>query len=197
VSAVDASFDTAVERALAGALPGVFPAAAVTTVVADPSEPAPLAAALARLLAILPRAGVPRGRVTVLMAADARGAAWPRARARELRAALGVPVLVHDPERSACFTAGRVDGVAVELCDELREAEAVLTVGALAAADAARATAALVVPGLAGAATRRWLAATPGALARARALVRVDLALGWALAGEGTWNVRADGRACP
>jgi hypothetical protein len=190
---MDDGFARAVDAALARALPGVFPAAAVTCVVADPSEPEHrrVESALGRLLATLPRAGVPRGRVTVLMAAAADGTACPPARARALRAALGIPVLVHDPARSACFVPGRAGGSAVEVCDELREAEAVLAVGALAEGAEASALHALVFPGLASADTRARLA--PAALEEARALVRVDLALGWRPAGAAGWSVLTAG----
>jgi hypothetical protein len=181
----------AVRAALAPRVRDAFPAAAVTTIVAA-GPPRELEPVLAALLEWLPRAGVPRGRALVVLAAGAEARAGGRATARVLRAALAVPVVAHDPALSACFTAGHVGtGLAVEVSDELREAEAVVAVGPLAPGADARTLAALVVPGLASAATRTALAASPGAVAPARALVAIDLALGWRARGDATWEARA------
>ncbi len=188
---MDVAFGRAVDEALRRAVPGVFVGASVTTVIADARDPERLAAVLGRLLAILPRAGVPRGRVTVLLAAGAEGRPAEHGLTARLRASLGVPVLAHDPAHSACFVAGRVDALAVELNDELREAESVLACGPLAGGEDAEALRRLAVPGLASLATRAALAARPSARAAAAATVAVDLAIGWRARAHGAWEVLA------
>lgn len=164
-AAVAAPFD--------GTLGSRFVAPLVTWLVADASAPESLGDVLAGTMAALERVGVLRGRQFVLLGGDpvAPGA---RARAKALRAELGVPVLVHDPEREG-FVAGTLgDGTPVELDDELREAEAIVAV----AIGGAWALAGAVVPGVACARTR-------AAFERARA------------AGDGWGFVRAAEREAP
>ncbi|HEY6193912.1 MAG TPA: hypothetical protein VI504_02630, partial [Candidatus Eisenbacteria bacterium] len=136
-SDTDAAWRERVRAALAdldtAALASRFPAPLVTALVADASEPGRgLELALAETIAALDRVGVPRGRQFVLLGGDPV-AADAATRARSLRALLGVPVFVHAPERAG-FVAGRIEsGATIELDDELREAEAIVTVGGWAA----------------------------------------------------------------
>ncbi len=188
---MSAAFERAFDAALGRALPGVFPGAVATVIAADASDPVRLELALGRLLAVLPRAGVPRGRVIVLLAATAEGDAREAALARRWRADLGVPVLAHHPARSACFTVARVRGTPIEVSDELREAEAVLALGPLAAGADARAIHDVVLPGLGSESTRAACAARPRLLEDARAALACDLALGWRAAGAHGWEVLA------
>ena len=140
---------SAVASPLDGTLGSRFVAPLVTWLVADASAPESLNDVLAGTLSALERVGVLRGRQFVLLGGDPvpEGA---RARARALRAALGVPVLVHDPEREGFVAGTLADGTAVELDDELREAEAIVAVGIGGPWTVAGA----VVPGVACARTR-------------------------------------------
>jgi hypothetical protein len=172
----------------AGPLAARFTAPLMTALVADASEdPLRLAHALAELIRALDRIGVPRARQFVLLGGDppAPGAAGS---ARTLREALGVPVLASVPERAG-FVAGRLhNGTPIELDDELREAEAIVTVGGWSPdAAAPRGGAALLCPGVASAQTRAAYAAARArgdgaawafALAAERA-APVDLSLAW------------------
>jgi hypothetical protein len=120
----------------------------------DPAERLPaLIAAVSRVWSI------PPGRMTVLLAAPESGAA-DAARARELTGVSGVLTLVHDPERSTCCGFGiGPHGVPLEMNDELREAEAVLSASAGAERPA-------LFPGLASArALALWNALDPVARA--------------------------------
>ncbi len=170
-----------------------FPAPLMTALVADACEPGrELEIALAETIAALDRVGVPRGRQFVLLGGDPV-TADAAARTRSLRAFLGVPVLAHAPGRAG-FVAGRLaSGAPIELDDELREAEAIVTVGGWSArADGPRGGPALLCPGVAAAATRAAFAAARArgkaaawefALAAER-VVPVDLSLGWDDAGH-------------
>jgi hypothetical protein len=163
----------------------------VTAIVtgADPTVDVP---ALAALLEWLPAAGVPRGRAMVLLAAGPDGRPAGARAVRDARAALGVPVIAHDPARAACFGAGLTPaGLRVEVCDELREAEAVVAAGRLARRASPAALDALVVPGLAAVATRGAVAAAPQERAAAAACVPLDLALGWRARPGGGWEALA------
>lgn len=162
----------------------VMHAPTVTALVADAADAGALGAVLPPLLDALAAAGVPRGRAFVLLAGSG-DAARDRQAARALREALGIPVIAHDPGRSASFVIGRTSaGVAVELDDELREAEAVVVLASVTAANAAGRAAALVWPGLAPSAAARAHADRPPA-ARAQAaheaaaLLGVDFGLAW------------------
>ncbi len=151
-----------------------------------------LEVALGEVVAALGVVGVPRGRQFVLLASAAAGDT-PVEPAR-LRDALGILVLAHDPD-GASFVAGRsAAGEPVELDDELREAEAIVTVGpATAAPGRLLGGPFLLCPGAASArTTAAWHQAREqgglaGALAFAlavEALAPVDLALTWDATGR-------------
>ena len=135
---------------------------------------------------------MPRGRQFVLLGGDPPANAAPE-RALALRDSLGVTVFVHAPERAG-FIAGKLAaGGPLELDDELREAEAIVTVGRWQtdADGAPRGGAALLCPGVACAATRAAYAAARAhgaaaawafALAAERA-APVDLSVAWDRAG--------------
>ena len=197
----DAAFRDRVRGALAAPLDGPlaarFVAPLVTALVAHADEGGRLADALAETIAALERVGVPRGRQYVLLAGE-RPAALAAAPAQALRARLGVPVLVHDPARDG-FTAGRLPGgIALVLDDELREAEAIVTLAGIAAERGGPWRAAsLVCPGSCTAPARAAIAAwVAGDRGRAWAVVLdaereapIDLALWW----DGDGAVRAAG----
>ncbi len=146
---------------LDGPLAARFVAPLVTALVAYADEGPELADALAGVSEALERVGVPRGRQYVLLTGDADPLAGPE-RARTLRAALGMPVLVHDPARAGFFAGRLPGGEPLELDDELREAEAVVTLSSLGGrAESAWRAATVVCPGACSAATR-------AAFARAR-----------------------------
>jgi hypothetical protein len=202
------AFALAVRAALAAIGPGGlrahFTAPLVTAIVADTADGARLAPALAEVVTALERVGVPRGRQFVLL-----GSASPVSRSQsservaELAGALSLPVIAHRPDGPA-YTAGRTPhGVAIELDDELREAEAVLCVGAgHAAPGRMRGGPYLLAPGVAASAFRDVLeherardgerAAIALALA-AEAAVPVDLAVCWDDRGN---VVAGRGREC-
>jgi len=174
----------------------------VTALIAEAGEGGreALEIALAEVVAALHKVGVPRGRQFVLLACSREGA--PAGEPDRLRAALGIPVLVHDPE-AAVFEVGRsASGVAFELNDDLREAEAVVAVGPTASARGQlRGGPFLLCPGVASARTiAAWRsvgekggdsAAVAFAL-EVEAAAPVDLALTWDAAGSAT---AARGRA--
>lgn len=104
-----------------------FASPLVTAIVADaaagPRET--LAPVLEAIVSTLASAGVPRGRQFVLFVhADGSRAEGD---ARGWREALGVPALFHDPD-GATFSV-RPGPIPIELDDELREAEAIVSVG--------------------------------------------------------------------
>lgn len=194
-----------------GALAARFTAPLLTAIVVDVGEGPWLVPALAEVALALEKVGVPRGRQFVLLGCDgAEGAVDARARAGGLRREVGLAVIAHEPA-SAGFTAGRTaDGTAVELDDELREAEAILCIGrSFAAAGRVHGGPYLLVPGVASQRTRDAIAAarTRGgedaglALAlEAETLAPVDLAVGWddhgrVLAGRGCERFAALARA--
>jgi nickel-dependent lactate racemase len=161
---------------------------AVTAIVADPTDPEGLDLALAALLPALRRAGVLARRVFALVAH--RGGAGPGAAAlRALGAGHRIPVVVHDPVRSATAGFGRTPGGAdVELNDELREAEAVVLVGPLRRCGARiEGGADLIHPGLARAGDTRL---APDEAAR---IVGVDAVLLWREDGAGRRRPRGGG----
>ena len=128
-------FRAAVRVALAAPLDGPltarFVAPCVTALVVHADAGEELVAGLAEIIAALERVGVPRGRQYVLLAGDGIPGDAAR-RVNVLRDALGVPVLVHDASRAG-FAAGRLpDGSALELDDELREAEAIVVLASIA-----------------------------------------------------------------
>jgi hypothetical protein len=185
----------------AGPLAARFTAPLMTVLVADTGDhPVRLALALAELIRALDRIGVPRARQFVLLGGDPPAPAASE-RVRALREALGVPVLASVPARAG-FVAGRLaDGTPIELDDELREAEAIVTVGSWSRdAAAPRGGAALLCPGVASAPTRAAYAAARArgdgaawafALAAERA-APVDLSLAWDDAGQ---VIAASGRS--
>jgi len=193
------SFRGAVRRSLADPLGGRlarhFAIPAVTAIVADAILGEPERVALAELVDAMAGAGVPRGRTFVLLAGGGVPDEGVRARARELRGLLGVPVLPHDPAKAG-FEAGRLDdGLALAFDDELREAESVVVCGRFGVGrdGTLHGGPAALLPGLASAATRAALAerlraiADPAARARAAyaaalgalAHVPADFALVW------------------
>lgn len=195
----DVSFRGSLRRALADPLGGSmarhFAIPAVTAIVADGEFGDPDRVALAELTEAMVRSGVPRGRMFVLLTGEAAPDAARRARALELRALLGMPVIAHDPAQAG-FAPGRAaNGDPLSLDDELREAESVVVCGRLGAdrRGVLRGGPAALLPGLADAATRAALeaslAAHRGADARARAAfaralaatehVAIDFALLW------------------
>ena len=170
-----------------GTLGSRFVAPLVTWLVADAAAGDELEDALAGTMRALERVGVLRGRQFVLLGG---GTPTPeaRARARALRTALGVPVLVHDPAREGFVAGTLADGTPIELDDELREAEAIVVV----AGGPVRAVARTVVPGVAVASTRAAFdRAQAAGEAAAWAFVReaevqapIDLLVWWDDAGE-------------
>ncbi len=170
-----------------GTLGSRFVAPLVTWLVADARAGEELGDALAGTMRALERVGVLRGRQFVLLGGapfDDVAQTAARGRARELRTRLGVPVLVHDLTREG-FAAGTLpDGTPLELDDELREAEAIVSV----AGGTPWACATNVVPGACVARTR---AAFAEVLARgdrvaawafvraAEQLAPIDLAVSW------------------
>ncbi|MEQ1834730.1 MAG: hypothetical protein ABL977_16920 [Candidatus Eisenbacteria bacterium] len=178
---------------LDGPLTARFVAPLVTALVARADEGPELADALAEVSAALARVGVPPGRQYVLLAGE-RAAERGPARARELRARLELPVLVHDPARTG-FVAGRLPGgAALELDDELREAEAIVVLAALGRSPAAAWSAATVVcPDACSARTRVAFAAARSGDAAAdwelsrhcERAARLDLLVWWDAAGGG------------
>jgi hypothetical protein len=181
----------ALERPAGGPLASAIPTAAQTVIVLDPDDPrAP--AALPVVIEALVRTGHARGRLLVLAAAT--GPPPASAAAQALREAAGsVPVVFHDPDRSAAFRVGRAAAIDVDVDDELREAEAVVVLGAIAssASGARRPAEWLIVPGLAVRATRDALRAATApergaraldahaAWSTAAALVHVDFEIAW------------------
>jgi hypothetical protein len=191
----------AVREALAS-LPGEplrarFSAPLVTALVADAADVPWLGPALREVVEALERVGVPRGRQFALL-----GSATPdcspgtRARALELKAELSLAVFAHDPHGTT-YTAGRTaDAVAIELDDELREAEAVVCIGrGEARAGRVQGGPYLLAPGVASLGLRSAIerAGERGRIAlalAAEAAVTVDLAVCWderghVLAGRG------------
>jgi hypothetical protein len=187
----DAAFAAAVERALAapedGPLAARFPAALVTAIAAaaGPGEEPRLQAALAATIATLESLGVTRGRQSVILAHGSAGAATVAPR---LRAALGVPVLAHEPA-GPVFLAGRErGGEPIELSDELREAESLVVVGPVGRGAASPCGAFILCPGLASSRTasawaarlaREGEAAAGDFAADAERAAPVDLAVLW------------------
>ena len=173
---------------LGGPLSRRFTAPLVTAVVGSAQGDRQEDIALVETLDALARAGIPRGRMFVLLAGEEVPSPATRARAQSLRLVLGVPVLPHDPDRDAHYVAGHTSsGVAVRLDDELREAEALVVVGEMAR-DRVRGPHGgplQIHPGLAArasAAAQGAGAADGHALATAReasAIVGVDFALVW------------------
>lgn len=180
-------FRGSVRRALAEPLGGRmarhFAIPAVTAIVADGGGGEPGSIALAELTEAMVKAGVPRGRMFVLLTGEAPPDAAARERARELRDMLGVPVIPHDPTQAA-FEPGRLaNGVPLALDDELREAESVVVCGHFGADARGRLEGgpAALLPGLAAEALRAALAAELQQLADAPA--RARLAFETAMAG--------------
>lgn len=175
-----------------GTLGSRFVAPLVTWLVADAAAGPELEDALAGTMRALERVGVLRGRQFVLLgsaAPEGGERSTEKSRARALRAALGVPVLLHDPTRDGFVAGTLADGTPIELDDELREAEAIVTV----AGGSAWARATAVVPGACVARTRAAFAATLEQHGRAAAwrfvraaetLAPIDLAMGWDAAGQ-------------
>jgi len=172
-----------------------FAIPAVTAIVAEGGDGEAASIALAELTEAMVKAGVPRGRMFVLLTGEVPPDAAARERARELREMLGVPVIPHDPSQAA-FEPGRLaGGVPIALDDELREAESVVVCGRFGADTRGRLHGgpAALLPGLAAEPTRAALAAellrAPDAPSRARTafeaamglleFVPVDFALVW------------------
>lgn len=166
----------------------VFHAPFVTVLLAERDGGEAGATALELARDELSRRGVSSGRQMVLLAsADPPGASH-RDEAKALRARLGIPVVLHDPERSPCMPASGEGALSIELDDELREAEAVMVVSAIRRSErfGERGGEELLLPGAASAATLLRCAAlaarAEGRAALARAASRVctiDYALLW------------------
>lgn len=188
-----------------GALATRFFAPLVTALVVHADEDDAIVGAVLETLDALARIGMPRGRAYVLLAGEG-APALAALRMPQLRAALGVPVLVHDPSRDG-FAAGRLpDGSALVLDDELREAEAIVTLSSIGnGARAGWRAAALLCPGACTDATRMTFASAhtrdgeSGAWRLVRAAEReapIDLAVWWDAAGSvtaasGRWALAA------
>ena len=176
----------AVRNPLDGTLGSRFVAPLVTWLVADASAGDELVDALAGTMTALERVGVLRGRQYVLLGGE-QVPADAKTRARALRGALGVPVLVHDPTREGFVAGTLADGTPIELDDELREAEAIVVV----VGGEPRVIAGAVVPGVACARTREAFArARTGGDAAAFAFIRdaerqapIDLLVWWDASG--------------
>jgi hypothetical protein len=194
-----------------GALAARFTAPLLTAIVVDAAEGPWLVPALAEVALALEQVGVPRGRQFVLLGCDsAEGAVDARARAGRLRREVELAVIAHDPG-SAGFTAGRTaDGTALELDDELREAEAIICIGrGFATAGRVQGGPYLLFPGVACARARRAFAAARTKHGEAAALALalaaetaapVDLAVCWddhgrIVAARGREHFRALARA--
>lgn len=193
-----AAFRASVRAALAGvtepSLAGRFSAPFVTALVADVREDVHSDSALTEVITALVSVGLPRGRLFVVLGGDPPPVPAYRARAHALSNVLGVPVLLHDPAVPG-FTAGRLtDGTKVDLDDELREAEAIVSVGAWASANGVlHGGPFLLCPGIATSSTRAAFArerashGEAGAIrfaAEAESFAPVDLALWWTDANE-------------
>jgi hypothetical protein len=191
------AFRAAVRDALAhadgGPLGRRIRAATITAIVADARGGELDAIALEELVAALERAGVPRGRQFVLLGDDTEEALPAKARARELRARLGIPVLAHDPATRASFHAGDLeDGTRVELDDELREAEEVVIATGFANG---RGGPLAVWPGLASASARLAEGAAVATATPQERLERAARALELAPAGFAlVWDASEPGR---
>lgn len=191
----------AIEAALRAALarrddrsPARFASPLVTAIVADLGS-APFETLVPLLLAVvttLESVGVRRGRQFVLFvrADGARTAGDPRA----WRQALEIPVLFHDPAEPTFSV--RQGETPIDLDDELREAEAIVTMGP-AEVEPGGVTGGpfLLCPGAAGARTvERWdlirdlhgLEAAMGFSREVERLAPVDLAITWDATGEVT-----------
>lgn len=196
------AFRAEVRRALAsplgGALAQQFPSPRVTAIVGDAHGSERDTTALAELVEALVQVGLPRGRMFVLLAGATGVGESLRERARMLRDTLGMPVIPHDPARTAAFRAGVLPNLgALELDDELREAEGVIVAGSFSRHPSGEIQGgpAALLPGLANADTRARLARcddVDGLVRAAAALVGVDFALIWSAddpprlcAGEG------------
>lgn len=171
----------------------VFHAPFVTVLLAERSGGERMAVALEVARDALARCGVSPGRQLVLLASSEAAPPGAREEARALRRRLGLPVVVHDPERSPSMHVHPGDPLALELDDELREAEAVMLVSALRprARFGERGGMELLVPGSVSRATGERcnaLARTPegrAAIRQAAATAcRIDYALLWSESGE-------------
>jgi hypothetical protein len=151
------------------------PYPAVTALVLDGGDLGRALDALGALLAVMRAAGLPPRRALGLVALAA--AVPPSAH--------GVPLVAHDPVRSPCFRLGVTPGgLALELDDELREAEAVIVLGR---ADGPGGGHALVLPGLASAscaAAHRAAGGSPDEARAAARLLGVDHAVLWDAPGR-------------
>ncbi|MBI5168891.1 MAG: hypothetical protein HZA61_05360 [Candidatus Eisenbacteria bacterium] len=188
------AFRAEVRRALSQSvglsLAQAFAAPKVTVIVADAAVSERDVVALSELAEALVRVGTSRGRCMLLLSHAGPAAPAPavKSHAKQLRATLGMPVVVHDTTEKSDWIPGELDGVgACALDDELREAEAIVLVGRWSRRKdgAVHGGPALLLPGLADPATRaRWSALADGgardAATRAvTALVPVDYALIW------------------
>ena len=166
----------------------VFHAPFVTVLLAERDGGEAGRAALELARDELSRRGVACGRQMVLLASTRPPGASHRDEAKALRARLGIPVVLHDPERSPSMLSSGEDPLAIELDDELREAEAVMVVSAIRNSGrfGEGGGEELLLPGAASAATLRRCEAlavhAEGRTALARAAARsctIDYALLW------------------
>jgi len=162
-----------------GALGVRFHAPLLTALVVDAADQDELVPAVAEVSGALERVGLPRGRQFALLGREAANVVIETGElVRRLRRDLGLAAFVHEPDGAAFKVGVAADGTAIELDDELREAEAVICVGRGFAADGrVHGGPYLLVPGVASERTRR-------ALAAARTGGGERAALAWALAAE-------------
>lgn len=167
-----------------------FAAPKVTVIVADVNVSERDVVALSELVESLVRVGTSRGRCMLLLAHAGPEAPAPalKSHAKQLRATLGMPVVVHDPTEKSDWIPGAIDSLGeCSLDDELREAEAVVLVGRWSRRKdgAVHGGPALLLPGLADSAMQARWAACAGREARdtatraVTAIVPVDYALFW------------------
>ena len=188
------AFRAEVRRALSQSvglsLAQAFAAPKVTVLVADANVSERDVVALSELVESLVRVGTSRGRCMLLLSHTGPGAPAPavKTQAKQLRATLGMPVVVHDPAEKSDWIPGALDGMGeCALDDELREAEAVVLVGRWSRRKdgVVHGGPALLLPGLADPATHaRWAAcadrdARDAATRAVTAIVPVDYALLW------------------
>lgn len=180
----------ALSQSVGSSLAQAFAAPKVTVIVADAAVSERDVVALSELVESLVRVGTSRGRCMLLLAHSGPEAPAPalKSHAKQLRATLGMPVVVHDPTEKSDWIPGAIDGMGeCALDDELREAEAVVLVGRWSRRKdgVVHGGPALLLPGLADVAMHARWAACPeresrdAATRAVTAIVPVDYALLW------------------
>lgn len=171
---------------LRGAIESHVAPGAVTVIAAWPEPESAALAALAVVVRALEHHGIARGRQILLIPDLPEADSGRDDRAREVAAKLGITGLAHDRDRSACFTAGRtLEGVAIEINDELREAEAVVLAGPWVETTFRQAPAEMLVSGLLSRRTGEALAG-PGAVQQVLRRLSPLVCVAWDRAGAAT-----------